>query len=188
MKNPNLTDVQWSELDQRLRNFIRGRVAHDADIDDILQDSYQAMQQGIDRLQNSERFESWLYKIVRHKIIDYYRRNKNQTADELEMTDGDELTDNLINELMPCLDSMVQTLEAQDQVVIRSVHLEENSLQEYADMKGVSLSAAKSRVLRARKRLRTVFEECCTFHYNSQENLVDVRQRNCDNCVDDACE
>jgi len=61
------------QLGQRLMQFIRARVANDADSEDILQDVWQ---QFVTTLEDGpiERVGAWLYTVARNRIIDQYRK------------------------------------------------------------------------------------------------------------------
>lgn len=181
-----ISDKDWMELDARLRGFIARRVANDSDAEEILQDSYRSMQQNIDTLKDETRFESWLYQIVRNRIIDYYRR---RTITPLDMQDlpQPEADNDVLNELSPCLLSMLKLLDHDDQEALHQVHLQQQSVQQYADNCGLSLSAAKSRVQRARSKIRNLFETCCDISYNQRGEITDMHQdKPCSHCGEQA--
>ena len=156
-----MDDTFIEELQQRLLQFIRGRVANEADAEDILQDSFQAMHRNIDSLQNSSRLESWVFQIVRNKIIDYYRKPKRQQTDidYVEIVDGEEEV--LGDSLAPCVHHMMTCLSQDDQDILKAVDLEGQAVKTYAEHSELTESACKSRVQRARKKLRDLFHSCC---------------------------
>ena len=185
----NSHDVQseavLSSLADRLCAFIRKRVANQADADDILQDSFQAMQQRLETLQNHDRFEAWVYQIVRHKIIDYYRKPKrNQESIDLhEESAGEE--QELIKELVPCLENMLPKLPEADRIALEQIDIQQRGIKAFADAQSLSESAAKSRVQRARKKMRTMFQECCQVTTNSSGSLTAIHERSCTHCGPD---
>lgn len=58
------------------------------------------------------------------------------------------------------------------------------SMQELADRLGISLTAAKSRVQRARAEVRKTMERCCRWEFDRLGNIIDYRSRtgNCKEC------
>lgn len=57
------------------------------------------------------------------------------------------------------------------------------SQQAFADKKGISLSAAKSRVQRAREKIKQLFMECCFFEFDARGSVVNYtpicKDKNC---------
>src|SRR6187551_1612600 len=64
----------WKELERHLRPYLARRVASPADIDDLLQDIFVRMQQGLATLRDEERFGGWVYRIAHSAIIDKVRQ------------------------------------------------------------------------------------------------------------------
>src|SRR5215831_14907290 len=61
----------------RLRNFIRKRVADEADAEDILQDVFYEFVQAYRLMKPIEQAGAWLFRVARNRIIDLYRKRKN---------------------------------------------------------------------------------------------------------------
>lgn len=73
---------------KRLFYFIRGKVNTDEDAEDILQDVWYQFS----NVMNSEPIEqagAWLYRVARNRIIDKYRKQENDSLEEL-FTDDEE--------------------------------------------------------------------------------------------------
>ena len=64
----------WRELEQHLRPYLARRVASPADIDDLLQDIFVRMHQGLGALRDEERFGGWVYRIANSAIVDKARQ------------------------------------------------------------------------------------------------------------------
>src|SRR5215471_18209466 len=60
----------------RLRNFIRKRVADEADAEDILQDVFYEFVQAYRLMRPIEQAGAWLFRVARNRIIDLYRKRK----------------------------------------------------------------------------------------------------------------
>ena len=95
-----MTDQQNAEIERtvrtetgRLFNFIRKRVRHDDDAQDILQDVFWQLIEAYRRLQTIERVTSWLFQVARNKIADSYRNTKPKASfrPEAEREEGMEL-------------------------------------------------------------------------------------------------
>src|SRR5580700_10351528 len=63
----------------RLRNFIRRRVADEADAEDILQDVLYELIEAYRLMKPIEQIGAWLFRVARNRIIDGFRKKKPET-------------------------------------------------------------------------------------------------------------
>jgi RNA polymerase sigma factor (sigma-70 family) len=63
----------WYEFHDRLHAFIARRVDNKADVEDILQNVFLRIHQSLGTLHHADRLASWLYRVTRNAIADYYR-------------------------------------------------------------------------------------------------------------------
>ena len=88
----------------RLRNFIRRRVADEADAEDILQEVFYELIEAYRLTKPIEQVGAWLYRVARNRIIDRFRKKKPEpfsAAGDPDDEGGDSLS---IEELLPSLD------------------------------------------------------------------------------------
>ena len=72
----------FEEYSPRLLGFIRSQVSSPEDAEDILQDVfYQLSRTSDDGLSEIERISSWLYKVARNSILNFWRRKKTVSLD-----------------------------------------------------------------------------------------------------------
>jgi len=79
------------------------------------------------------------------------------------------------------LRDMVEELPAPDREILLLSEYEGLSQADLARRLGISLPAAKSRILRARKRLRDNLLECCHFELDRFGGVIDYEER-CASC------
>ena len=56
---------------------------------------------------------------------------------------------------------------------------------DFAEKLGISVSGAKSRVQRGREHIKSLFNQCCQFEYDSRGQVMDYKKRPnspCENC------
>ena len=82
-----MADQQNTEIERtvrtergRLFNFIRKRVRHEDDAEDILQDVLWQLTEAYHRLETIERVTSWLFQVARNKIADRYRKKSSEVS------------------------------------------------------------------------------------------------------------
>lgn len=171
--NP-VTESIWSQLSDDLRRFIRRRVADDHVADDLLQETFLRIHGNIRKLHESDRLAAWVYRIAHNVIHDHYRAKRGDVslADMAcaEVNDG---KDQLKASAGVWLNELVDHLPPTYQEAVRLSELEGLPQHEVADRLGLSVSGAKSRVQRGRALLRGVLDQCCTFEFDRQGNVMD---------------
>lgn len=166
----------------RLFRFIKNRVANEEDAQDILQDVYYQLASNHGIVEGIENMASWLYRVARNKIIDWYRKRKTESIDTSAAFDDDEdetYFSNLaglstvdsdnpdeIYERTLVWETMYEALNElpEEQREVFVLHeLENKSFNEISEMTGVQLNTLLSRkryaVVHLRERLKDMYDE-----------------------------
>lgn len=170
----------WDRFSDCLFGFIRSRVASREDAEDILQEVFSRVHTGLCCMPEWENLERWLYRVTRNLIIDHYRsiRPSEDYEDSFPSTIGpSEAGDDPATRLALSLRDMVEDLPAPDREVLILSEYEGLPQADLARRLGISLPAAKSRLLRARGRLRDLLLECCHFELDRLGSVVDYEKR-----------
>ena len=101
---------------------------------------------------------AWLFQVARNHLVDCYRKDKHclllPEAIGAELPEYDNPESAVIDDLTQCLPRILSELSEEDSDIIQCCDIQGMSLQQYATEKHLTLSATKSRVQRARQRLR----------------------------------
>lgn len=161
----------------RLRNFIRRRVADEADVEDILQDVFAELLEAYRLLQPVEQVGAWLFRVARNRITDRFRRRRTEARaevprDEDEMLGLDEFlpsaemgpeADYARSLLLEELEEALGELPEEQQQVFIAHEIEGKSFKQLAAETGQSVNTLLSRkhyaVLYLRERLQAIHEE-----------------------------
>jgi RNA polymerase sigma-70 factor (ECF subfamily) len=151
----------WNEFSEKLGHFIRTRVADAATAEDILQNVFLKLQSRLDEFRDPAKLQGWLFLVARNAIIDYYRTRKKTS--ELPESRPVELPENGVEteELKTVFHQLIQSLPKQYRDALVLTEFEGLTQQQLAKRLGVSLSAAKSRVQRAREQLKNLVIDYC---------------------------
>jgi RNA polymerase sigma-70 factor (ECF subfamily) len=99
----------------------------------------------------------------------------------------EELPDeDIITELSPCVRTMVTSLPTQDRQALILTEYQGLTQKDLAERLGLSFSGAKSRVQRARAKLKQQLLECCHFELDRRGHVIDYQPR-CACCSAGAC-
>jgi RNA polymerase sigma-70 factor, ECF subfamily len=163
-------ETAWLEFRGRLRAFVARRVANPADVEDIVQFAFLQLHRGLGAIRNGERVHAWLYSTARRAIADYYRSpGRRVEVPSGDVTDLDALAraDSAVGdgdgrqEVARCLAPVLRRLAPADQEAILLTEVQGLRLADAAALVNVSLPGMKSRVQRARRRLREAILACC---------------------------
>ncbi len=179
------TTAIWKSFHGRLRDFIHRRIRNEHDADDILQDVFTKIHSGIDRLESPEKLEAWIFQVARRTIIDHYRKpgSKHRPLSDSDGGAGSVSVSTANAEIAACLPAMLESVSERDRDALRRTDLEGGTQEGLAKELGLSLTGVKSRVQRARKRLKEALLACCRIDLDRRGNVVDyVPRRECPSC------
>jgi RNA polymerase sigma-70 factor (ECF subfamily) len=171
----------WEAFHAPLHQFIRRRVSDEGIAEDLLQEVFLKIHQRGERLKDVKHLEGWIYQITRNLIIDYYRSHRQTTAslDAVEALNlPEELPDDdIVSELLPCVRAMVLALPDQDRQALILTEYQGLTQKELGERLGLSFSGAKSRVQRAREKLKQELLACCHFELDRRGHILDYQSR-----------
>ncbi|MDQ2644566.1 MAG: sigma-70 family RNA polymerase sigma factor [Myxococcota bacterium] len=172
------------EIAQKLRPFVARRVPA-ADVDDVLQNVFVRVQQGLPRLRDQERFIPWLYQVARSAVQENLRqRARHPLAGEHEeqaQLDA-EASATSDSGLAAFAASAIAHLSSPYREALTLTELQGRTQSEAAEVLGISLSAAKSRVQRGREKLRELLETSCKIALDVRGGIIDCEPRQPGNC------
>jgi RNA polymerase sigma-70 factor (ECF subfamily) len=145
----------------RMVHGVIGRLAPQADVDDLAQQTFLAAFEHLDQYRKASRFSTWLCQIAVNKVRDEHRAARRRP--ELR---GDDDYDGryeegpedqaLGREQGQRLAAALAQLGAGDRELLVVKYVMEESFETVAEILGTSVGAAKVRALRARERLRRI--------------------------------
>ncbi|MCP4439976.1 MAG: RNA polymerase sigma factor SigZ [Aureispira sp.] len=180
----NITTI-WSQLQEKLRQFISSRIEDKTAVDDILQDVFIKLQTQIHKLKNTEKTTSWIYQITRNTITDYHRQQqKDRNAQDQLLVSAISDRRDITEEFALCVIPMIESLPDPYRDAVHMTEIEGISQKELAKRLGISYSGAKSRVQRGREKLKEILLACCDIQTDQYGNVIDYQPK-CYNCSTD---
>lgn len=185
------SSAPWRPFVDGLRRFIAGRVP-DPDAEDVLQDTLLQLHEAADSLRDADRAEAWVFSVARRTIADYYRAQERRPVDGTAGTAADLVDDgdasegplaaydgahDVHEEVLSWLRPMAEGLPEMYRRPLLMADFDGHTQQEVADELGLSLSGAKSRVQRARVKLRERLRRCCDIEFGPDGRAVAFRRR-----------
>jgi RNA polymerase sigma-70 factor, ECF subfamily len=163
----------YERFDGDLRRFVRRRVGDPDAAEDVLQDVYLKIHSRIGTLEDEEKVAAWVYAIARNAVRDFYRaRRPAAELGEIPEEPPDPEAEELGADLARSVGTFLDGLAPEHRQALRLTEYEGLTQRELADRLGISVSGAKSRVQRARTRLKAMLLDCCHFELDRRGRVL----------------
>lgn len=176
----NVLEEAVLRLQASLRMYLSKRLPNISDVDDILQEAFLKALNAQKAGKDIDNIHAWLFAVAKTALADLYRSRGVLTTsleDDLSEPENDDMQ--LHQELALCVRPFIEHLPEKYRDTILATQIEGMSLTEYARVHGLSVSAIKSRVARARKILKQELLSCCRIKF-SEGSVDDYNRINSD--------
>lgn len=160
----------WNATQEKLKAFVFKQTRDREAAADIVQDVFLKVYAKIDQVRDAGRLTGWIFQVTRHTITDYYR--KKAKSIELKDIDWESEATSLNDCVSACLSDMLTTLPDKYRNALELTELKNLSQTDLAKELNISYSGAKSRVQRARQRLREKMDEHYTIKLDAYGNVM----------------
>lgn len=166
----------WRAHEREILAFLSHRLPDRDAAEDVLQDIFvKAIRagQGFCVLENPR---AWLFQVARTTVIDRFRTthlHEELTPEVINCTAGAADAAPPVATLAGCIARALDALQPTDAAILRACDLNGETQAAYARRHGQSLAAVKSRLLRARQRLRERLVEACEVRFDAQGRVAD---------------
>lgn len=167
----NNTDFFQNEL----KGFVMKRVKDNDLANDIVQDVFIKVQTKYDQLTDDRKIANWIYQIAQNTITDHCRKQSRKIhATDLNINEDDKNFNECVSRYLKVL---ITKLPANYRQAIELIEFENLSQLELADRLGISYTAAKSRVQRARQWLKTELEKDLLLEIDCYGNAISCKNK-----------
>jgi RNA polymerase sigma-70 factor, ECF subfamily len=161
----------WQAHEAQLRGYLRHRLGDDAAAEDVVQEVFLKAMSRENALCGIDNPRAWLFQVARNALVD--RARTAHPGEPIELHESELVAEPAdaaqpsVETLAACVDVALQELPAADAEVLRACDIEGQLVREYAAGHGLTLAAAKSRLLRARARLREHLVDACQVRFDA---------------------
>ncbi len=164
----------WNEHRERIiQLFKRGGVPQE-EAEDLSQEVFYKLLKKLEANSKIYNLGSWINTAARNKLVDFYRlRNSMKQVEGLpesgyqqSLETDEEFRNCLEQEVMYCFNYFLKELDAESQFILTAVELENKSQKMLAVEMGISYPTLRSKVQRARQKIREKFFEACTINFD----------------------
>ncbi len=154
----------WLEHQSPLSLWLKSQTHDDSLAQDLLHDVFIRAMNQKKAFCDVRNTKAWLFKVARNLVIDHARKQQAHPMVEevaFEEPKSPAIDKDVIDKLAHCLPRVLNELTPQDSDLLKGCDINGMSQQEYATRHGLSLSATKSRLLRARLKLKQQLSNSC---------------------------
>ncbi|MCB0445029.1 MAG: sigma-70 family RNA polymerase sigma factor [Gelidibacter sp.] len=135
--------------------------------EEVSQDTFIKVYKSLHTFKGDSKFSTWIYKVAYHSCLDRIKKNKRK-FNEVEMNEFTEhqlkLIDNALDNLLEAeqkqtIQTCLNLLPSDDSFLLTLYYFDEQSLDEIAEIVGITANNVKVKLFRSRKKLATILKE-----------------------------
>jgi RNA polymerase sigma-70 factor (ECF subfamily) len=160
----NGDETAWRRIEEKYYGKVyivaKGILGNTQDAEDAVQETFLQIYQNLPRFRQESQFSTWVFRIAVNTAIQISRRRKGREKEvSLEEAVGIPDPKPIWHDEGDLIRNALSRLKAQDRAILVLVYWEGFSLTEAAAVLSCTPNAAKTRLHRARERLRKILEE-----------------------------
>lgn len=169
----------YDEFYKPVRMFIASMLRDEWAADDLVQEAFIKVQNKLYTLRDHSKVRPWIFSIARNICQDHFRRAipPSQDAIHQELT-AEGFQTPLVQiqleqrEMSLCVESKINLLpESYKEIIVLSERMGLNN-QEISEILGIEVSNVKVRLHRARKALKEILKQDCSFEYDERNVMI----------------
>jgi RNA polymerase sigma-70 factor (ECF subfamily) len=155
----------WQQYEVSLKAWLMKQSQNSALTEDILQETFIKALKQPKKICSLDNPKAWLFHVARNTLIDHQRTSHIATEPPDELTSLADENDP-INAMQTCLIRALPELHDEDRHIIECCDLNGMPQLDYARLHALSLPSTKSRLRRARQRLKTHLTTACQVKFS----------------------
>jgi RNA polymerase sigma-70 factor (ECF subfamily) len=163
----------------RVRKFILAVVKDEWAADDLCQETFVRVQNGLNGLKDPDKISPWIFSIAYNLCRDHFRKLKTSRATQSTDLKGIEIRQESSiqkeleqREMGECVQDRMSLLPESQRMVIILFDIMGCTHQEIAEIMGITIETVKVRLHRARKKLKAILERACNFETDERNVLI----------------
>jgi RNA polymerase sigma-70 factor (ECF subfamily) len=184
-------EAMTEQLRQELYAYIRSKIGDPSAADDLTQETFLRVERALARGTEPEHFRGWIFQIARNSVVDWRNDQRRFVALEDEGVAGenaesgadDSIDSEFRRGLFSYATKVIEGMPAEDREALTLTELDGLSREELASHLGISVSGAKSRVVRARAKLKKAIEDCCRLITDPYGKVIGWKRRAVNCCA-----
>jgi len=169
----------YYEYHPRVRKFAISFVKDEWVADDITQDTFEKVQARLDQLKDPAKLSAWIFRIAYNRCQDHFRKVQKEMRNGRNLTGLVQIQDVLpldkkleLHQMSQCVQDKVGLLPESLRSVLTMYEVMGFRQKEIAEILEISPGNVKTRLHRARRKLKEILEKECRFEKDERNVLV----------------
>lgn len=172
------SEFLWESYSNDLKRYVFSQIKDEDTTNDVLQEIFIKIHLNIATLQKKESVKSWIFTIAHNTLMNFL--NKKSVPFAIGEVVDDFSTEEEVHSAKSCLLPLIKNLPEKYREPLLLSEIKGKKQAEVAELLGITLSGAKSRIQRGRKLLQQGFMDCCHYKLNEQGFLIGEHQDKAD--------
>lgn len=155
----------WQQHHSFIYNWLLKQTNNRFDSEDLLQDVFLKAYARSSLFCDLDNSKAWLFKVTKNHYLDSLRRQHTAPFKTADLSDNKDIkrdeSISTISKMQPCILKVLPKLNYSEREILELCYLNNMPQQQYANLHKITLSATKSRLMRAKKKLKLqLINEC----------------------------
>lgn len=160
----------WATYKKRLRGYIFKKIKNEDMANELSHEVLLKVYNSCCSGKDIQNIQAWLFQIAHNTCVDYIRaQNKHHTVAKGYL---EEETDNVYQKAIEFVEPLIKLLPEKYALPLQLADIQGQKQTQIAQQLGLTLSATKSRIQRARVLLKKQIQQCCHTETDHQGNLT----------------
>ncbi|MDB1122484.1 sigma-70 family RNA polymerase sigma factor [Vibrio algarum] len=166
----------WQKYEQPLLQWLFKQTGDKQLVQDILQDVFVKVMNQQATFCDVRNTKAWLFRVAKNLLIDHARKRTFQPINS-DVEEEEEILAPVDLLALSCLPRVISELSQADREIITACDLEGVSQQSFANNHGLTLAATKSRIRRAREKLKQNIQLSCQVKLDENQQVCCFTRR-----------
>ncbi|OJJ16556.1 hypothetical protein BKI52_32085 [marine bacterium AO1-C] len=169
-------EIIWKKHQPELLNFIKTGTYDKATINDVLQEVGIKLYLALKKQQPIKNYQTWLFQVAKNTMVDFYREKQRHPYLQADLYSENTDNETVTSDINDLLGFIIQTYLPQEYgtpLYLGDIERVPQKIVGY--ILGLSLPATKSRIQRARKKLKEVLMDFFEIQQNNKGEILDFQ-------------
>ncbi|WP_064609052.1 sigma-70 family RNA polymerase sigma factor [Photobacterium sp. J15] len=150
----------WQAHQHSLLSWLYKHTDDDALAEDLLHEVFLRAMRKNKAFCDIDNAKAWLFRVANNLVIDQSRQRSFVPLDDLDF-ESEQQEIGVVDSLTQCLPRVLNELAPKDSDILKACDIHGMTQKEYAELHGMTLVATKSRLQRARQKLKRQLSQSC---------------------------
>ncbi|TXR54411.1 sigma-70 family RNA polymerase sigma factor [Reinekea thalattae] len=169
----------WQDHEAELLSWLKKTIKHDNLLpEDLTQEVFLKLLRQRDGFCQVTHTKAWLFRVAKNLLIDQQRKHAGKVdIDEFSIEQPEDELELIDYLAQCCLPRVLSEISDDDRAILQACDIDGMKQADYAAQHGLTITAVKSRLRRARQRLQAQLQTACQVQFDEQQHVAGFTAR-----------